>query len=144
MESPIAPTDFAGFVDTEEDGGPSDDVLTKRIASVWARVRKLAPCLADEDTELPDDDAEIVRDTMRNVILRWIDRGSGAIYSEVSGDYSQTLATDRALFQPAEVREIQALCPGSSARAGKAYTAPTWEAEPAPEHHPFVTGDDVW
>ncbi|MBP0656700.1 hypothetical protein J8J20_22760, partial [Mycobacterium tuberculosis] len=81
-DTPIAPTDFEGFLDAEVDGGPSADVLTKRIASTWARVRKLAPCLNDESFELADDDAEILRDTMRNVILRAIDRGSGAVRSE--------------------------------------------------------------
>lgn len=135
--APIEYSDFEGFLDDPEDPFVSESALQKRIRSTWARVRKIAPCMADDDFELSGDDLEIVKDTMRSVILRSIDRGSGAIYSETSGDYSQTLATDKAVFRPAEIADLQAIC--GTVRKGKAYTAPTWNAEPAPTVHPFLT-----
>lgn len=98
----------------------------------------------------PDDtDIEILKDVVRSAILRWNDRGSGAIVSRNAGEYGETLnrADDkRALYRPGEIRDLQAVC-GNVRKRGQASTISTIphahndDAGVDPVH-PFLLGDD--
>ena len=123
MDAPIDYKDLQVF--DEEMTKAAADAM---IATIWSRVRKLAPCLKDPDTELDEDDTETLKAIMRSVILRWSESGSGVVNSRTAGDYAETY-TGRGsggTFRPEEIRDLQALC-ADSANAGKqkAYSVDT-------------------
>ncbi|QDM56434.1 head-to-tail adaptor [Gordonia phage Pons] len=133
-EAPITFADLQKFDDEITEGEAQD-----MIATAWARAKRAAPCLGD--AEWPgtdagaDEDVEILKDTMRGAILRWADRGSGAVQARSAGDYGETIVTgDGNLYRPNEIRELQDLCK-SYRRRGSATTILTGPyAAPAVQH----------
>lgn len=134
MESPI---DFEHLQVFNPDLG--EEVAEAMIASVWARARLLAPCLADEDVELTDDQLEIVRSVVRLIVLRWADTGSGAIQSRTAGDYSEAFASrtgggSAGTFRPDEIRDLQAICATARRSAQRAYSFSVGADRPVIQH----------
>lgn len=118
----------------------AEDIADALISGVWARARKLAPCLKSPETELDDTDSELLRSTLRSAVLRWHDQGSGAVASRSALDFSETLRSDRGgLFRPDEVRDLLEMC--TNYRQDSATTIDTsggWGAWPSA--HPFLSG----
>ncbi|MDH3021152.1 hypothetical protein [Gordonia alkanivorans] len=140
--------DIKAFVD---DDVLSDSTIQSMINTAAARAVKVAPCLriplssTDPVSPLADEvSAEIVKDVMRSAVLRWIDRGSGAVYSETSGDFQRSLLKDSAsLFRPNEIRDLEEVC-RDYRRRQTASTVLTFapNAYQVPSVHPFVTDTD--
>lgn len=68
-----------------------------------------APCIADDDF----DNAGAVLAILRGAIIRWVDAGSGALQSQTTGPFGQTLDTRqerRGMFWPSEISQLQGLC----------------------------------
>ncbi|QFG05086.1 head-to-tail adaptor [Gordonia phage Dre3] len=136
MALPDAPIEFS-------DLSPFDDELTEgeatpMIRSAWARAISIAPCLGDKFDDLTDVQKEIVKDTLRGAILRWAERGSGAVTQRNAGDYGETLkgGTD-GLYWPAEIRDLQDVC-SEHKRRGRASTIPTGDNRGVvPQHAPW-------
>lgn len=108
-----------------------DDVATALIAGTWARALKIAPCLADmewtdDDTEPGWANTQLVKDILRDAILRRDEAGTGVVGSRVSGDYQETLKYSGGLFRPSEIADLQQLCSDykSSGRATTHLTIP--------------------
>lgn len=123
MALPTPPIEFSYL-------SPFDDELTEAeatpmIRSAWARAISIAPCLGTGFDELTDVQKEIVCDVLRGAILRWADRGSGAVAQRNAGDYGETLrGGSTGLFQPDEIRDLQDVC-SEHKRRGRATTIPT-------------------
>ncbi|MDH3045049.1 hypothetical protein [Gordonia alkanivorans] len=140
--------DIKAFID---DDVLPDSTIQSMINTAAARAVKVAPCLrvpigsTDPVSPLADEaSAEIVKDVMRSAVLRWIDRGSGAIYSEQSGDFSRSILKDSAnLFRPNEIRDLQEVCQDYR-RQQTASTILTGapNAYQVPNVHPFVLDTD--
>lgn len=122
-EAPVTPQQIMVFDDEMEEGAAQEMIIT-----VWARVLKVAPCLrVSQDEPSPLDDPvnlQIVKDVVRGAVLRWADRGSGALKFQSSGDFSQTLADVGALLRPNEIRELEEMC-GEFTRQQRAATIST-------------------
>ncbi|MGK8466275.1 hypothetical protein [Nocardia cyriacigeorgica] len=131
MENPLTWTDIQVF---EPD--IAENLATAMIATAWARAQKIAPCL--KDLAADDTQAEVVKSTLRSVVLRWYDTGSGGVVARTAGDFSERLSGfGGGLFRPDEIRDLQEVC-GSAGRGGKATTIPTWDEPTPPTVHPFV------
>lgn len=140
MQPPITYPDLQKF-DATLDQAQADDM----IATAWARAGQAAPCLKDAgDDTLDAEDLEIVKDVLRSAILRWVERGSGAVVSRSAGEYGETLARiddSGNLFRPGEIRDLKQVC-GNLRKRGRASTIstlPPWAGGPTPTVHPFLT-----
>lgn len=84
------------------------------IADASAIAILVAPCLANED-DLTENQVAAVKAVLRGAIIRWNEAGSGAVDTQTAGPFSQTLdtrQTRRAMFWPAEIEQLQAICAG--------------------------------
>lgn len=140
MQPPITYPDLQKF-DAALDEAQADDM----IATAWARAGQAAPCLRDaHDDTLDAEDLEIVKDVLRSAILRWVERGSGAVVSRNAGEYGETLARiddSGNLFRPGEIRDLKEVC-GNVRKRGRASTIatlPTSAGGPTPTVHPVLT-----
>lgn len=144
VQLPEAPINF------EQDLAPFDDSLSEAeaqimIRSAWAKAILVAPCLRDDDALSGDPaQAEVVKEVLRGAILRWAERGAGAISQRQAGEYSETLrriGSNR--FRPNEIRDLQNVC-SSERRKPRASTILTgnWGAIPTPTVHPFFTDSE--
>ena len=105
--APITAADLQKF-DADLETATAGDM----IRTAWVRALRFAPCLKEEDFD-DEADLEIVKDVLRGAILRWAERGSGAVTQRNAGEYGETLkASDTALFRPQEIRDLQSLCSG--------------------------------
>lgn len=142
MQAPIQFSDLQKF-DAELDQAQAEDM----IATAWARAQRIAPCLKEEAPELDSSDIEIVKDVLRSAILRWSERGSGAVVQRTAGEYGETLAKaddSGNLFRPNEIRDLQSVC-GNARKRGRASTIstiPTGYYGDEPTVHPFLTDTD--
>ncbi|UJQ86177.1 head-to-tail adaptor [Gordonia phage GiKK] len=95
------------------------------IDTAMSRARLLAPCLAEDYSEgdaLTEDELNVIRDTIMDAIVRWVDGARGIVQTEAKGEYSQTIRQNTlGLFRPNEIRELQSICKGAKSR-GKAST----------------------
>ncbi|QOP64381.1 head-to-tail adaptor [Gordonia phage Hexbug] len=123
MDPIIKPDDVIPFVKVPELLGESK--AQEMVDVAIARARLLAPCLADdyEGDPLSEDELVVVRDTIRDAIVRWADGGRGIVTTEAKGEYSQSIRQTNSLglFRPNEIRELQSICKGAK-RRGKAST----------------------
>ncbi|WP_439029003.1 hypothetical protein [Gordonia terrae] len=132
------------------DLSPFDDDLTAEqaepmIRSAWARAISAAPCLGDETNTLTPVHLEIVKDVLRGAVLRWAERGSGAVYQRSAGDYAESVKIGSGgLFQPQEIRDLQDIC-SEHKRRPRASTILTGDSRGAtvPDVHPFLLGEDA-
>lgn len=132
MENPLTWADLKVF---EED--LDEQIATAMISAVWAKARTLAPCLKTLDAD--DDQVEVVRSTMRMVVLRWCETGSGGVTQQSAGDYAQTNSSYAGgRWRPDEIEDLQAVC--GQAETGKASTIGTWGEPATPQTHPFLLG----
>lgn len=85
-----------------------DSAMVQRlIDGTLARAALVAPCLAVEGFAYEDAAKAVLVD----VVLRRAETGTGVVQSEAAGPMSRTyFSSARALFWPAEVAELQALC----------------------------------
>lgn len=108
MDSPVEYSDLTKF-----DGELAKDTAEDMIATIWARTRKLAPCLKEEDVELDEDDFQVVKGIVRQVVLRWAESGSGVVGSRTAGDFGETYVSGAGgAFRPDEIRDLQSICEG--------------------------------
>lgn len=122
-DAPIVPADLQKF-DADLDTATAEDM----IRTAWVRALRLAPCLGEEDFDSPLD-LEVVKDVLRGAILRWNERGAGAVQQRTAGEYGETLREDNAnLFRPNEIRDLQSLCSDyrKRGRASTISTLPSW------------------
>lgn len=118
-QAPLTPEDLLKFSDDLD-----SDAAADMIRTAWARALRLAPCLKEPDFEDPEG-LEVLKDVLRTAILRWHDRGSGAVVQRTAGEYGETLRSDGgALFLPQEIRDLQSLCKDYRKR-GRASTLST-------------------
>ncbi|WNN95738.1 head-to-tail adaptor [Gordonia phage Fribs8] len=133
MALPEAPIEFS-------DLSPFDDDLTEgeatpMIRSAWARAISVAPCLGTAYDDLTDVQKEIVKDVLRGAILRWAERGAGAVTQRNAGDYGETLkGGNGGLFQPGEIRDLQDVC-SEHKRRPRASTILTGDTRGATPQH---------
>lgn len=99
------------------------------IKGAMAHAAIKAPCILDP--ALPDQYADAAKDIIRDVVLRRIQAGSGAVKTSTAGPYSQTIDTRtpwRKTFQAEDVSGLQDLCRryagGVSSGALPGYSAP--------------------
>ncbi|MCF8606024.1 hypothetical protein L5I01_21975 [Gordonia sp. HY442] len=141
MQTPIQFSDLQKFDDSLDQAQAED-----MISTAWARAGQAAPCLRDNATELGAADLEIVKDVMRSAILRWAERGSGAVVQRTAGEYGETLARiddSGNLFRPQEIRDLRSVC-GNVRKRGRASTISTIPTPTTvvPTVHPFLTGTE--
>ncbi|MGW4636863.1 hypothetical protein [Nocardia sp. NPDC004415] len=132
MENPLTWADLKVFEpDLDE---PLADAM---IWSVWAKAKTIAPCLSTLDADA--DQSELVRSTMRMVVLRWYETGSGGVTQQSAGDYAQTNSSYAGgRWRPDEIEDLQAVC--GQADTGKASTIATWDTGSLGTTHPFLLG----
>ncbi|MEV0851480.1 hypothetical protein [Nocardia fluminea] len=131
MENPLTWADLKVF---EPDLG--EDVSDAMIAATWVKAKKIAPCIGELDAD--PDQIELVRSTMRAVVLRWHDTGSGAVRQQTAGDFGETFSSySGGLWRPDEIDDLQGVC--GQAVTGKASTIATW-GEPTTQTNPFLLG----
>lgn len=133
----IAPDDLTVFnPNIPEDR--AEAMIERAIARACSPT--LAPCLAADD--LDPEKAEAAKSIIIDAILRWADRGSGAITTEneTAGVYSRSRTVDtsqgasRTLFYPSEIDELKQLCGRTTASEPRAsmpdrapaYPDPAW------------------
>ena len=138
MQSPIDPADLAVFdPDIEEERAEA------MIATVWARARTVAPCLASDDVELSPDQFEVVKGIVRDAVLRWSDVGTGVTKSRTAGDYAESYdagAGRSGLFRPDEIHELQNVCRAVRRPTQRAYSIDLGFRTPGiATAHPFLT-----
>jgi len=106
------------------DADLSDEQAEAMISTVWARAKKVAPCLKEDAALADEDDEEFVRGILRAVVLRWADSGSGVHTNRVAGDYQEGLNQfGGGLFRPNEILDLQQMCITFSGQ--RATTIPT-------------------
>ncbi|MFD7075236.1 hypothetical protein ACFV9G_13600 [Nocardioides sp. NPDC059952] len=119
----ITPADLAPFADIDEAQAAA------MIADATAMAVLVAPCLGDEDSLTPEQQAA-TKAILRGAILRWNDTGTGAFQSQTAGPYTvqlDTRQTRRAMFYPSEIEQLQAVCAGGvTTGAFTVDTAPGW------------------
>ncbi|QCW22014.1 head-to-tail adaptor [Gordonia phage Yakult] len=102
-----------------------DETAQDMIDTAMARARLLAPCLADDydGDPLTADELVVVRDVLRDAVVRWADGGRGIVAAQAKGEYSETLRNTNTLglFRPNDIRELQNVCKDARKR-GKAST----------------------
>lgn len=118
-EAPITAEDLQKF-DSDLETATAQDM----IRTAWVRARRVAPCLKEPEFFDDLEDIELLKDILRGAILRWNERGSGAVTSRNAGEYGETLKADASLFRPQEIRDLQSLCSGFR-RRGRASTIST-------------------
>lgn len=129
MENPVTPAAVRVFA-----AEITDAVAESMLAGVWARARKIAPCLHESTTTLDDIDTELVKTIITSVVVRWHESGSGAVTQRGAGDFSETLSGySGGLFRPDEIRDLQQMC--SEFRAQSASTIPVGGYEPVTVQH---------
>lgn len=114
----------------------TEDEAKVFIKSAWARAITLAPCLGDPEkfSNLKPEQLEIVKEILREVVIRRAERGSGAYSQEGAADYSRTLRDiGSSVFRPSEIRDLQAVC-SDVTRRPRASTIPTGWDTPGPQH----------
>lgn len=123
----------------------SNDTADAMLATAWARAQQAAPCLREDAPDLDSADVEIIKDVLRSAILRWDERGSGAVAQRTAGEYGETFrASDSStLFRPNEIRDLQSVC-GNVRKRGRASTISTIPPgyHQTPTVHPFLTGGE--
>ena len=74
---------------------------------------------------------------LRAAILRWNEAGTGAVQTQVTGPFSQTVQYQarRSMFWPTEIEQLQGVCKDAS--AGKAFSVDTVPAAVA--HAPWCS-----
>lgn len=77
------------------------DVL---IQGALARAAVVAPCILDDDFTYADAAGDIIRD----IILRRLETGSGALRSKTAGPFSETY--EPVHLRPGDISALQGLC----------------------------------
>lgn len=105
------------------------------IADAESQAVLTAPCLpgllvaaegeSEADAAVRVAKLAAVKAVLRAAVLRWDEAGSGAIYTEVTGPFSQTQQVQgrRSMFWPSEVASLQGICKGVG--QGKAFAVDT-------------------
>lgn len=94
------------------------DVDTARAAAfiedAEALAVSVAPCLADED--LDEAKRKAAKAVLRQVVMRWVTRGSGVNVTQQAGPFQATFDNSHGgLFWPSEIVALQGICNGSGA-----------------------------
>ncbi|MDL9938763.1 hypothetical protein QSJ18_18610 [Gordonia sp. ABSL1-1] len=140
---PTPPIQFSDLSPFDDD--LTEDQATPMIRSAWARAISVAPCLGTGYPSLTPVQQEIIRDVLRGAVLRWAERGSGAVSQRTAGDYAETLkGSSGGLFQPQEIRDLTDIC-AEHKRRPRATTILTGDnrGPGVPEVHPFLLGEDA-
>lgn len=91
----------------------SQDRAQAMISSAIARAVFYAPCLAAAKVDPAK--AAAAKSIIIDAILRWADRGSGAVVTETAGIFGRTVApTSSTLFYPSEITDLRAMCEQST------------------------------
>src|SRR5699024_6958465 len=137
----IQPTDLDPFADIDTAKAAA------MIEDAEAQVILTAPCLASlhdaPADETPEQMAQrlakiaAVKAMLRAAILRWDEAGTGAIQTETTGPFTQSIqqSSRRSMFWPVEIESLRDVC--TSGGNGEAYTVDT-----APSH--LAVGPRVW
>lgn len=99
----IAPADLANFATIP----PAK--AAAMIEDALATAEFHAPCIADPGFA----HRRAAKSILRGAILRWNEAGAGAVVSQTSGSYSQTVDNRqprKAMFFPSEIDQLKKLC----------------------------------
>lgn len=99
---------FAAGIDAGKAQAMIDDAL--------AMAYRAAPCLKDGD--LDEETEAVAKAIIRGAVLRWNDAGTGAVTTQSTLDFSQTIDNRnprKSLFWPSEIRQLSGLCGRGSA-----------------------------
>lgn len=125
----IQDTDLAPFatIDAAKSAAMIEDAEAQAVL--------IAPCLPGLLTAPVDETPEAaavrtaklsaVRSILRAAVLRWNEAGTGAVQTQVTGPFSQTVQYQarRGMFWPSEIEQLQGIC--KDAEAGKAFSVDT-------------------
>lgn len=127
----IQPADLEPFanIDPIKSGAMVEDAEAQAILA--------APCLStltDAPTdETPEEKGQrevkiaAVKSILRAAILRWEDAGTGAIQTQTSGPFTQSVQTQsrKSMFWPSEIEQLQGICSGGENKAFSVDTIPS-------------------
>ena len=107
------------------------------IEDAEAQAILAAPCIPGLIDGPPDESPEdravrqaklaAIKSVLRAAILRWDESGAGAIQTQTSGPFTQTMQYPgrRSMFWPKELEQLQGICKTEDAKAFSVDTVPT-------------------
>lgn len=126
----IRPSDLANFA--KIDAGKAADMCEDALSQAVYH----APCI----TQPGFAHRGMVKSILRGAILRWHEAGTGAVQSQTTLSYGQTIDTRqprKAMFYPSEIEQLKALC-RSDDDSGGAFAIDTLPAA-ATQHSPVCS-----
>lgn len=126
----IAPSDLVNFA--KIDAGKAADMCEDALGQAEFH----APCIADPSFA----HRRMAKSILRGAILRWHEAGSGAVQSQTTLSYGQTIDTRqprKAMFYPSEIDQLKALCRNDD-DAGGAFAIDTLP-QSAVQHSPVCS-----
>jgi hypothetical protein len=106
------PSSVASLVDVS--------TLEVMVAGVSATAVRVAPCLSDPVNVDARAEATLI---LIGAVKRWAEAGSGALQTQQSGPFSQTIDTrQRAGYNlwPSEIAQLEAICASATATSNRA------------------------
>ncbi|QFG09963.1 head-tail adaptor [Mycobacterium phage Antsirabe] len=125
----LTPADLRNFVTVTD--AKAQDMIDDALGTAFIH----APCIFAED--FPAAKRKAAKAIVRGAIVRWAEAGSGAVTTQSSMSYSQTVDTRtprRVMFMPSEVDGLKRLCRPDGEDRGAAFaidTLPTSTVEHA-------------
>lgn len=128
--------DFIQVADLDPFADIDTAKATAMIEDAEAQAILTAPCLAKlhdaPADETPEQKAQrlakvaAVKAIVRAAILRWDEAGTGAIQTETTGPFTQSIqqASRRSMFWPVEIESLQRVCKGDDSKAFSVDTIP--------------------
>lgn len=102
----LTPDDLAPFavIDAAKAAAMVEDVEAQAVLA--------APCIGEPDFLEDEVGVAAVRSILRGAVLRWNDAGSGTVYQQTSGPFSQMQqpAARKGMFWPDELDQLRGLC----------------------------------
>jgi hypothetical protein len=106
----------------------SAELVDAMVAGANAKASRVAPCLvvaqeAATPTAAQVDALAEAKLVLIGAVKRWVDAGSGALQSEITGPFAHTIDTRQRTgynLWPSEISDLQAICKGLDATPSRA------------------------